>query len=104
MTNLAINSKEAAVSEFVGRLKAFRLAIETLGLFSALPSDFKTRSQKKKIDDLALDTKKIESLIAERNAARAAKDWAKADASRDALIAMGVTIEDTPDGTVWKVK
>jgi cysteinyl-tRNA synthetase len=104
LTNLAINSKEAAFIEFTGRLKAFRLAIETLGIFSASPADFKKRSQKKKMADLELDREKIESLIAERKAARSAKDWEKADASRDALIAMGVTIEDTADGTIWKVK
>jgi cysteinyl-tRNA synthetase len=36
---------------------------------------------------------------AERDGARAAKDWARADALRDELVAMGYEVTDTPDGT-----
>ena len=38
-------------------------------------------------------------LVAERDAARTAKDFARADALRDELTAMGWTVEDTPAGT-----
>ena len=44
----------------------------------------------------------IEVLIEKRNAARAAKDFAAADAIRDQLAAAGVQIEDSPDGTTWR--
>ena len=57
-----------------------------------------------KNQELHLDTEKIERLIAERNSARSAKDWSKADQCRDDLIAMGVVLEDTPKGTEWKIK
>ena len=40
----------------------------------------------------------IRALVNERAAARAAKDWAKADEIRDKLAAMGVVVEDTKDG------
>ena len=43
----------------------------------------------------------IDALVAARNDARAAKDFAEADRIRDELAAQGVTIEDTPGGTVW---
>jgi cysteinyl-tRNA synthetase len=39
------------------------------------------------------------ALAAERDAARAARDWARADALRDQLVAAGWVVEDTPDGT-----
>ena len=45
---------------------------------------------------------KIEALIKERNDARATKDWARADAARDALQAMNITLEDGPEGTRWR--
>ena len=52
--------------------------------------------------DADIDTAAVEALIAERAQARADKDYAAADAARDKLTAMGVAIEDTADGTIWK--
>ena len=43
----------------------------------------------------------IERLIEERRKARANKDWAAADAARDALKVMGIELEDGPSGTTW---
>ncbi|MEW6224515.1 MAG: cysteine--tRNA ligase [Chloroflexota bacterium] len=40
-------------------------------------------------------------LLAERDAARAARDWARADALRDELAAMGIELHDGPAGTTW---
>ena len=48
------------------------------------------------------DDSRIESLVAKRQAARRAKDWAVADELRDRLAAMGVTVEDTPAGSIWR--
>ncbi len=46
----------------------------------------------------------IEALIKARNDARAAKDWAAADAARDAISALNVILEDGPNGTTWRRK
>jgi cysteinyl-tRNA synthetase len=51
-----------------------------------------------------LDVARIEALIAARNAARATKDWKAADGYRGELAAMGVQIQDGPDGTKWRVE
>jgi cysteinyl-tRNA synthetase len=45
-----------------------------------------------------------ERLMRERDQARANKDWATADRLRKELLAMGIVVEDTPAGTVWKRK
>ncbi|TAN01132.1 MAG: cysteine--tRNA ligase [Rhodanobacteraceae bacterium] len=50
-----------------------------------------------------VDAAHVESLIEARRAARAARDFARADAIREELAAMGVAIEDGPQGTRWKV-
>ena len=44
----------------------------------------------------------VEQLIQQRAAARKAKDYATADAIRDRLAEMGIVIEDTPTGTIWR--
>ncbi len=41
-------------------------------------------------------------LLAEREAARAARDWATSDRLRDELAALGVAVEDTRDGQRWR--
>jgi cysteinyl-tRNA synthetase len=45
----------------------------------------------------------VEAKLAERTAARKAKDFARSDAIRDELLATGVAIMDGPEGTTWKV-
>ncbi|MCC8028646.1 MAG: cysteine--tRNA ligase [Lachnospiraceae bacterium] len=44
----------------------------------------------------------IEQLIAERQAARKEKNFARADEIRDQLAAMGITLKDTREGVIWK--
>jgi len=44
----------------------------------------------------------IETLIEQRNAARAAKDFAKSDEIRDELAALGVILEDSGGKTTWR--
>ncbi|MCW8108296.1 cysteine--tRNA ligase [Alteromonas ponticola] len=66
-----------------------------LGILQSDPDNFLQAGSE---DDAA----EIEALIKKRNDARASKDWAAADAARDALTAKGVVLEDGPGGTTWR--
>ena len=46
----------------------------------------------------------IQLALAQRQAARERKDFAASDAIRDGLAALGITIEDTPQGQRWTIK
>ncbi|TDV40745.1 cysteine--tRNA ligase [Actinophytocola oryzae] len=46
----------------------------------------------------------VSELLEQRQAARAARDFATADAVRDRLLAAGITVEDTPGGPQWTLK
>ena len=47
------------------------------------------------------DDSEIEAMIEQRRVARAEKNWAESDRIRDELKAMGVVVEDTPQGMKW---
>lgn len=51
-------------------------------------------------ETLSVDT--IETLLAERTSAKAARDFARADAIRDELNNSGVVIEDSVSGSTWR--
>ena len=48
------------------------------------------------------DKKKIENLINERNEAKKLRDYARADAIREELLAMKIAVMDTPSGAIWE--
>jgi len=77
--------------------------LEVLGLNPADPA-FATPTGS---DDAKLGAA-VDSLVAglleERAAARADKDWTRADAIRDRIAAAGIEVEDTPDGPKWTVR
>lgn len=53
-------------------------------------------------DSLSLSAQDIEDLIQQRQDAKKAKDFARADQIRQDLLAQGVVLEDTRQGTVWR--
>ena len=67
-------------------------------------------TMKQLMDILGIDIKEqevlldeeIENLIEERQAARKAKNFARADEIRDQLSDMGIILEDTREGVKWK--
>lgn len=83
---------------------ALREAGKLLGIFYRTPEEYQDQTFKIKNQGREVDVEKIDKLISERNAARKAKEWAKSDQARDELNEMGVIVEDTPEGTIWKLK
>ena len=49
------------------------------------------------------DKRRVDLLVAARDAARARKDWKESDRIRDELAKMGVVLKDTKDGTTWEI-
>lgn len=70
-----------------------------LGLLMQDPADWFAA----RLGEVGLSDAAIEAKIAERNEARAAKNFAQSDAIRDELLAAGIVIKDGPEGTTWEV-
>lgn len=80
------------------------LADDVLGILKEEPTRFLESLRKAGIEELVLTEERIQELIAERADARKRKDFARADEIRNDLASKGVLLEDTPKGTLWKVK
>ena len=71
---------------------------QVLGLLWQTPEEFLKGGNDDSDDEVA----KIEALINKRNQARKSRDFATADSARDELTAMGIVLEDGPQGTTWR--
>ncbi|MDE8756809.1 cysteine--tRNA ligase [Pectobacterium polaris] len=79
---------------------ALRKLSGVLGLLEQDPEQFLQNGAQVDNDE----AKEIEALIQQRKDARAAKDWALADQARDRLNEMGIVLEDSSQGTIWRRK
>jgi cysteinyl-tRNA synthetase len=74
-----------------------------LGILHQDPATYLRGRRDRQVKKRGLDVAAIDRLLADRAAARAAKDFARADAVRNELTALGVEVLDTPQGTDWRV-
>ena len=79
-----------------GALAAVRELCGALGL------EVGSRTHGRPAEDDGGDAIRVQRLIDERDAARAERDYATADRIRSELTDLGVEVEDTPGGTIWR--
>ena len=84
--------------------EAFAVTGKVLGIFQEDPHVFLEQEQQRKAKALTITPEEIEKLITERNEARSKKNWKRADEIRDHLASQGIILEDTPQGTVWRIQ
>lgn len=93
-----------AQAELVERLQFLLARLrDDLALCTGSAADFFAEWNQLATAALGLDPDEINRQIAERTAARQQRDWARSDDIRDALASSGVLLEDSPDGTIWRV-
>ena len=83
------------VEAFITGMKTLRELASILGLF------WKQPASSADVDD-QLVNELMELFIELRKTSRDNKDFTTADKIRDGLIALGITLEDRPDGTTWR--
>jgi cysteinyl-tRNA synthetase len=70
-----------------------------LGILQTAPAEFLQGSVQSDVDPAY-----IEALLAERQQARTARNWARADEIRDELSRLKVVVEDAADGSSWRIE
>ncbi|MBF0590384.1 MAG: cysteine--tRNA ligase, partial [Magnetococcales bacterium] len=73
----------------------------TLGLLEGSPEDW-LHGTPSDGESQGPSAQEIETLIEARQQARNNRDFAESDRIRDALTAQGITLQDGPEGTVWR--
>ena len=95
---------EGKTAGLSARVLAMKSAGEVLGLFQEKAKLFLSRKRERWMRNHGLSAQAIEELIQRRDRARSAKQWQEADRIRAELQERGITLEDTPGGTIWKVR
>ena len=85
------------VPEALELARQLRASGEMLGLLSHDPAEWFVQGSSGEVE-----ADEIDALLVRRAAARDAGDFSEADWIRDELTALGVVIEDGPDGTRWR--
>ena len=89
-------ARDGAIDD--GELTALAVTFDevlALGLSDLTPADLEVKTGD-------VPDEEIDALVAARDAARAAKEWARADELRDQLTEMGVVVEDGAGGSTWR--
>ena len=85
-------------------LKNFTAMGNILGILTCDPVDYFGQKQEEGMKRITLSEEEILKRIEERDVAREKKNWKRADQIREELFNQGIVLEDTPQGTTWKVK
>ncbi len=100
--NRALDEGKAAAVQARGL--ALKKIGEVLGLLIDAPQEYVRKKKDRWLSSQGLSVERVEEMIQQREQARKGKHWDEADRIRAQLLEKGVILEDTPRGTVWKVR
>ncbi len=84
--------------------KAFGHFGAVLGIFQDDPDHFFQIDKEMETRKRGLDVAEIENLIKDRQAARNAREWTRADEIRGKLASLNVVLKDSKDKTIWSIE
>ncbi len=98
-----LERKKGDIHELADLYAGFRLIGGLLGIFNRAPADYLAELKQKHLAAIGMAEADVQAAIDKRNEARKAKDFAEADALRNALAQKGIEMKDSAAGTTWSV-
>jgi cysteinyl-tRNA synthetase len=104
LNNLIAAEKNIATDILETTKKVFQHFSAVLGIFQEDPDQFFLADKEIESRKRGLDIGEIGRLINERQAARVAKNWARADEIRKQLALLHIILKDSQDKTTWSIE
>jgi cysteinyl-tRNA synthetase len=105
--NTSVRAGMKVTPEVLATAQKFRAWIHEQGslmaMFQESPAAYLTSLDDRLLAEKGLTRSDVDAWVAERSAVRAAKDFKKSDELRDALLAKGIAVSDTAQGSIWEV-
>lgn len=95
--NPAVAGKALALRDFFAKIARIT------ALFGQPATEYLVQLDNMLLKEMKLERATVDALVSERTQARANKDFKRSDELRDQLLAMGISVMDTPQGSVWEV-
>ncbi|AKU97582.1 Cysteinyl-tRNA synthetase [Labilithrix luteola] len=97
-------AKHAAARSLAAKaVHALQATCEPLGLLQSTSEEYWSRTRAQRLRIRGLEAAAIDKKVTERGEARAAKDFARADALRKELTELGIEVFDAADASTWKI-
>ena len=98
-----LNSARDQVTQGPAGAAAFLMGVGELSTLAGVLGLLESDTREREPVDAQLK-ERVESLVNRRQEARKQRDFAEADRLRNELTQLGVLMEDTPGGTIWKLR
>ena len=95
---------EGKTAELGARWGALKTIANVLGLLQQTPDEFFRKKKDRWLKTNQITVEWIDDMLREREKARKIKNWKEADRIRAELKQQGILVEDSPQGTIWKVQ
>jgi cysteinyl-tRNA synthetase len=95
---------EGKTAELGARWAALKTIADVLGLLQQTPEEFFRKKKDRWLKTNQITVEWIDDMLREREKARKSKNWKEADRIRAELKHQGILVEDSPQGTIWKVQ
>jgi cysteinyl-tRNA synthetase len=104
LNRLVDEQDESALAGLLHGKDLFLNLADALGILQDDVATFSNLERSRHLRRVGLDVPVLEQLIVDRNEARKAKDFSRADDIRNSLLDKGILLQDTSKGTEWRVR